>query len=441
MKILLVEDEKILRISLDNTLKNAGYAVLPCSSGAKAITALDNETFDVVLTDIRLPEKDGMEILHHIKSNFPDTKVIMMTAFGSVESAVDALKKGASDYLTKPFSQDELLLRLAKIKEYQTVVTENIKLKQQLDVKTKIIGNSPLFLTTMEKVKLAATGDHTILIEGESGSGKEMIVDYIHETSSRTEFPLIKVNCSALSENLFESELFGHEKGAFTGALKKNIGRFERANNGTLFLDDIDDLSLALQVNLLRAIQEGEIERVGGNKTIPVDVRIVAAAKISLREKMKSGEFRDDLFFRLNVVHISIPRLNDRIDDIPLLTAHFLEKHGSSHHITPAVMEKLKNYSWPGNVRELENVIIQMIALAQGDTLVASLLPSHIRNHESIQKQHVESSLKQTMAESEKNLIMDALEKCKWRQKDAAELLGVPRTTLRSKMDKFGLSD
>ncbi len=441
MKILLVEDEKILRISLDNTLKNAGYAVLPCSTGAKAITALDNETFDVVLTDIRLPEKDGMQILHHIQSNYPDTKVIMMTAFGSVESAVEALKKGASDYLTKPFSQDELLLRLSKIKEYQTVVSENIKLKQQLDAKTKIIGNSPLFLNTMDKVKLAATSDHTILIEGESGTGKEMIVDYIHETSSRVEFPLIKVNCSALSENLFESELFGHEKGAFTGALKKNIGRFERANNGTLFLDDIDDLSLGLQVNLLRAIQEGEIERVGGNKTIPVDVRIVAATKISLREKMKEGEFRDDLFFRLNVVHISLPRLNDRIDDIPLLTAHFLEKHGSNHHITPAVMEKLKNYSWPGNVRELENVIIQMIALAQGDTLVASLLPSHILNRESVQKQHIESSLKQTMAESEKNLIMDALEKCKWRQKDAAELLGIPRTTLRSKMDKLGLSE
>ena len=440
MKILLVEDEKILRISLNKTLQREGYAVYACDNGTKAISTLSRESFDIVLTDIRMPGKNGMDILNYIKSNHQDTKVIMMTAFGTIESAVDALKLGATDYLTKPFIQDELLYKLAKIRDYHSIESENKALKHKLSLSTKIVGNSSLFQETIEKAKLSATSNHTVLIEGKSGTGKELIVDLIHELSDRAQEPLIKVNCSALSESLFESELFGHEKGAFTGAVKQNIGRFERANSGTLFIDDIDDLPMALQVKLLRVIQESEIERVGGGAIIPIDVRVIAATKVALRKKMEAGEFREDLFYRLNVVHITVPPLKDRQEDIPLLVAHFLEKHGSNHHITSEVMTKLKTYRWPGNVRELENVIVQMIALTPGDTLVASLMPTHLRNTKSIPQKKADLTLKETMAESEKIIIINALEKCKWRQKDAADLLGIPRTTLRSKMERFGLT-
>ncbi|MBC8344697.1 MAG: sigma-54-dependent Fis family transcriptional regulator [Candidatus Marinimicrobia bacterium] len=439
MKILLVEDEKILRISLDKTLQREGYAVFACDCGSKAISALGRESFDIVLTDLRMPGKSGMDVLKYVKREQSNIKVIMMTAFGTVESAVDALKLGAIDYLTKPFTQDELLHKLATIRDYHSIESENKALRHKLSLSTKVVGNSPLFQETIEKVKLTATSSHTILIEGKSGTGKELIVDLIHELSDRAQEPLVKVNCSALSESLFESELFGHEKGAFTGALKQNIGRFERANGGTLFIDDIDDLPLSLQVKLLRVIQENEIERVGGAVTIPIDVRVVAATKVDLRKKMEDGDFREDLFYRLNVVHITVPTLKDRQEDIPLLVAHFLEKHGSNHHITSAVMAQLNKYGWPGNVRELENVIVQMIALSPGDTLVASLLPGHFKKPQSIQKKDSKSSLKEKITKSEKTLIIAALEKSYWRQKDAAHILGIPRTTLRSKMEKFGL--
>ncbi|MBT3300619.1 MAG: sigma-54-dependent Fis family transcriptional regulator [Candidatus Marinimicrobia bacterium] len=439
MKILLIEDEKILRISLSKTLQRAGYAVYPCDDGGKAISILGKEIFDLVLTDIRLPGKSGLDILKHIQKKHPNIKVIMMTAFGSVESAVGALKMGASDYLTKPFSQEELLHKLATIRDYQFIEKENIELKQKLNLSKKIIGNSPPFLNLIEKVSLTASSDHSILIEGESGTGKELIVDLIHEMSDRSKQPLIKVNCAALSESLFESELFGHEKGAFTGALKQNIGRFERANGGTLFIDDIDDLPMSLQVKLLRVIQENEIERVGGDKTISIDVRILAATKVNLQKKMEDGAFRDDLFYRLNVVHLPVPSLRDRPNDIPLLAAHFIGKHGSGHHITPAVMNLLQSYPWPGNVRELENAVIQMIALSQGDTLVASLLPKYLQEQKNHKPNPIDSSLSQTISSSEKTLIKEALEKCKWRQTDAAKLLNLPRTTLRSKMKKYGL--
>jgi DNA-binding NtrC family response regulator len=439
MKILLIEDEKILRISLSKMLQKAGYAVFPCENGLKAIDILEKEMFDLVLTDIRLPGKSGMDILKYIQKNYPNTKVILMTAFGSVESAVNALKVGASDYLTKPFSQEELLHKLATIRDYQSIKKENIELKQKLNLSKKIIGNSPVFLSLIEKINLTASSDHSILIEGESGTGKELIIDLIHEKSDRSKRPLIKVNCAALSESLFESELFGHEKGAFTGALKQNLGRFERANGGTLFIDDIDDLPLSLQVKLLRVIQENEIERVGGNKTISIDVRILAATKVNLQKQMEDGKFRDDLFYRLNVVHLLVPSLRNRSDDIPLLAAHFIKKHGSGHHITPAVMALLQSYHWPGNVRELENAIIQMIALSRGDTLVASLLPKYLQEQKKTKPNSDGSSLNQTISSSEKTIIKETLEKCRWQQTDAAKLLNIPRTTLRSKMKKYGL--
>jgi len=439
MKILLVEDEKILRISLDKTLRKAKFAVHSCDRGDTAISILQKETFDVILTDIRLPGSDGLEILQFVQKSLPTTKVILMTAFGSVESAVGALKMGAHDYLTKPFTQDELLHRLNQLRNLQSIIVENMSLREQLIDRQKLIGNSPKFLKVMDRTQLAAQGDHTVLIEGESGTGKELIVDMIHTLSDRREKPLIKINCSALPESLFESELFGYEKGAFTGATRQHIGRFERAKGGTLFLDDIDDLPKPLQVKLLRVIQEREIERIGGKKTIPVDFRLVAATKVDLRKMMEENIFRDDLFYRLNVITVDVPPLRNRKSDIPLLTAYFLEKHGKGHTVTRVVLQKLTEYSWPGNVRELENVIIQMIALTQGDTLTASLLPSQFVEQASSSKDSEISELNTAIAKSEKTMIVDALEQSKWRQNTAAKKLGIPRTTLRSKMKKYGL--
>jgi len=438
MRILLIEDEKILRVSLDKSLTKAGYTVSTCEDGSQALTNLAENKYDIVLTDIRLPNADGFEILDFISTNHPKTKVIMMTAYGSIEAAVNALKQGADDYITKPFTKEELLHRLAKIRDYQSVLDENKELKKELKIKRKIIGEAPVFIKTIEQVRLAASKDYTILIEGESGTGKELIMDLIHELSPRKNKPLIKINCSALPETLFESELFGHEKGSFTGALKKNIGRFERANGGTIFLDDIDDLPYSMQVKLLRVLQEREIERIGGNKIIPIDVRLIVATKVDLKKEMESGNFRNDLFYRINVVRIKMPLLKERKSDIPLLINHFLLKHGDQQSITPKVMNQLMNYDWPGNIRELENLIVQMIAISENKILNDDLLPAQFNNNISIDI-NANKSIATDLSNSEKIMINDALHKCKWNQKEAAKLLGIPRTTLRSKMKKYEL--
>jgi len=438
MKLLLIEDEKILRISLNKSLAKAGYLVSTCEDGKEAISNLKKNKYDIVLTDIRLPNADGFEILNFISTNHPKTKVIMMTAFGSIEAAVEALKQGADDYITKPFTIEELLHRLAKIRDYQSVLAENKKLKKKIKLNSKIIGEAPEFIKTIELVKLAAPKDYTILIEGESGTGKELIVNMIHNLSTRKKKPLIKVNCSALPETLFESELFGHEKGSFTGAVKQNIGRFERANGGTIFLDDIDDLSYPMQVKLLRVLQEREIERIGGDKTIPINIRLIVATKVDLKKEMESGNFRNDLFYRINVVRIKMPLLKERKSDIPLLVSHFLKKHGDRQKITPSLMDKLLEYNWPGNVRELENLIVQMIAISKSDMLDDDLLPNQF-NQSVITESANFDSLSTNISNSEKIMIKDALEKCKWSQKEAAKLLDIPRTTLRSKMKKYEL--
>jgi len=438
MKILLIEDEKILRVSLDKSLTKAGYIVSTCEDGSEALANLAENKYDIVLTDIRLPNADGFEILNFVSTNYPKTKVIMMTAFGSIEAAVDALKQGADDYITKPFTKDELLHRLAKIRDYQAVLDENKELKKELKIKREIIGEAPVFIKTIEQVRLAAPKDYTILIEGASGTGKELIVDLIHELSSRKKKPLVKVNCSALPETLFESELFGHEKGSFTGALKQNIGRFERANGGTIFLDDIDDLPYPMQVKLLRVLQEREIERVGGNKTIPIDIRLIVATKVDLQKEMELGNFRNDLFYRINVVGIKMRLLKERKSDIPLLVNHFILKHGDQQKITPEVMNRLMDYDWPGNIRELENLIVQMIAISKNNIIDDDLLPDQF-NRKIVNDMNNNKSLSTNLSNSEKSMINDALEKCKWRQKEAAKLLGIPRTTLRSKMKKYNL--
>lgn len=440
MKILLAEDEKILRVSLEKTLVNSGHRVVSCNDGTSAQEVLEEDVFDLVLTDLKMPGADGLEILRLVKDLTPGTSVILMTAHGTVESAVEALKLGAHDYLTKPFSQDELLHRIGQLENYALLQKENVRLKEELSRSEKLIGNSPSFLQVIESARMAAEGEHTILIRGESGTGKELLVDMIHDISLRKDRPLVKVNCSVLPESLFESELFGYEKGAFTGASKRHLGRFERAQDGTLFLDDIDDLPKSLQVKLLRAIEQREIERLGGMETIPVNVRVVVATKVDLRKEVEEGRFRDDLYYRLNVVTVHMPPLRERRSDIPLLAGHFLLKHGDNHKLTPRALEVLTEYDWPGNVRELENVIVQMIVLAEGTTLVASLLSPQLRRNKSALLTD-QKSLSEAVAYSEKAMILEALEKTRWRQKDAAEMLGIPRTTLRSKMEKYSLFD
>lgn len=440
MKILLAEDEKILRVSLEKTLVNSGHRVVSCSDGTGAQEVLEEDVFDLVLTDLKMPGADGLEILRLVMDRTPGTSVILMTAHGTVESAVEALKLGAHDYLTKPFSQDELLHRIGQLENYALLRKENVRLKEELSRSEKLIGNSPAFLQVIESARMAAEGEHTILIRGESGTGKELLVDMIHDISLRKDRPLVKVNCSVLPESLFESELFGYEKGAFTGASKRHLGRFERAQDGTLFLDDIDDLPKSLQVKLLRAIEQREIERLGGTEIIPVNVRVVVATKVDLRKEVDEGRFRDDLYYRLNVVTVHIPPLRERRPDIPLLAGHFLLKHGDNHKLTPRALEVLTEYDWPGNVRELENVIVQMIVLAEGTTLVASLLSPQLRGNKSALLTD-QKSLSEAVAYSEKAMILEALEKTRWRQKDAAKMLGIPRTTLRSKMEKYGLLD
>ena len=452
MKILLIEDEKIMRVTLQDAIRKKGYEVVSCETGAEGLEQFKRENFDVVVTDLKLPKISGMEVLKTVRETNNDTYVILMTAYGTVNSAVEALKIGAYDYLTKPFSHDELLLTLKKIEEHLNLVQENIRLKKEIQsskIKT-FIGNSPAAKKIFEIVETVADSDHTVLIQGESGTGKEVIANLLHYTSGRKNQPFIKVSCAALSESLLESELFGHVKGAFTGAIKDKKGRFERANGGTIFLDDVDDMPMSMQVKLLRVLQEKEIERVGGSKVIPIDVRVVCATKVDLQQKIKTGSFREDLYYRLNVIPIHIPPLRERKEDIPLLAEHFVKKHGVAkqiHSISPEAINILSQYDWPGNVRELENVIERMIALSKEKIIGEKELPDYLhrqtsRENDFINWHYLEDHflpLDKLTSRFEENLLRWALEKAGFNQTHAAELLGIRRSTLRSKLEKYDL--
>ncbi len=325
MKILLIEDEKITRITLTNTLRKEGYQVVNSETGRDGLDHFRREHFDVVITDLRLPKMNGLDILKAVKEISPDCFVIVITAYATVETAVEALKMGAYDYLTKPFSPDKLLSMLDHIRQLRLVMDENARLKAKLQhlEKKVIIGKSPDMRKLLETIKVVAKNDYTVLIQGESGTGKEMVARALHEYSPRREKPFVPINCAVIPESLLESELFGHEKGAFSGAIKRHIGYFERAHQGTLFIDDIDDFPLNLQVKLLRVLQEREFYRVGGSESIPVDVRIVCATKIDLQEKVRQNLFREDLYYRLNIIPLKIPPLRERKEDILPLVEHF----------------------------------------------------------------------------------------------------------------------
>ncbi len=446
LNILLIEDEHINRITLQKLIEHAGYQVDAVDTGTKGMEAINQKKWDVVLTDLRLPGADGLEILDEVKRISPETQVLIMTAFATVENALSALKKGAFDYLTKPFDPEELFHHLERIKGIKELSAENQALKAslaELKVAPDLIGKSQVMQELFDKVKMVADSEHTVLIEGASGTGKEKIANAVQSLSLRKGEPFIKINCSALSESLFESEMFGHEKGAFTGAVKRSLGRFERAKGGTIFLDDIDDLSLRLQTKLLRVIQEGEIERVGGADVIKVDVRLIAATKVDLKILVKSGKFREDLFYRLNVIKLLIPTLNQRRTDIPLLSHYFLSKANPEKQLSPDLQNYLADQEWPGNVRELEHLILQMSIFSRQDLIDLSDLPESYRNQDSTGQQKDDSNASLTMRIQ--MFEADILSKCMQthgdNQQKVADALGIPRTTLRSKLMKHGMLD
>jgi len=372
--ILVAEDKVSMSEMLEQALEGAGYGVLVAHTGAQAIKMIRENKIDLILTDLKMPRKSGMEVLQAAREESPPIPAILMTAFGSIELAVEAMRFGAYDFVTKPFDMEHLLVKISQALESERLSTEYMLLKEEFSSKLgfpRILGKSPAMAEAAAKVQKVAPARTTVLLLGESGTGKELFARAIHQLSPRGQHPFVAVNCAAIPGNLLESELFGHEKGSFTGADQRRIGKFELANRGTLFLDEIGEMDQVLQAKLLRVLQEGEVERVGGTYPIPVDVRVLAASNRDLHAAVAEKTFREDLFYRLNVLPICIPPLRERVDDIPLLVEHFVAKYGRElgcpeKHVGPSVLETLKNHHWKGNVRELENTIERAMILCEG---------------------------------------------------------------------------
>ncbi|MDY0081776.1 MAG: sigma-54 dependent transcriptional regulator [Ignavibacteriaceae bacterium] len=446
MKILLAEDEKITRKSLTDILTAEKYEVVSFGNGSQAYESLKKNDFDVIITDIRLPGMNGIDILKNAKELNPKIIVIIITAYASVETAIEALKFGAYDYLIKPFSPEQLLSALKHIEQLKLVLSENEKLKNRIALleDKAIIGSSEKVKSFMDTIKTIAPQDYTVLIRGESGTGKELCARTIHNFSARRNKNFIAINCAVIPETLIESELFGHEKGAFTGAIKKHIGYFEKANEGTLFIDDIDDLPYNMQVKLLRVLQEKEISRVGSTESIPIDVRIICASKVDLKQKVEEKQFREDLYYRLNIIPILLPTLRERKEDIPELLIHFLKKHGGEDKIqflTNDIYLTLQKYNWPGNIRELENITERIIALSPDNFINQAVFEPLINSSHNTEQdknafKHYEN-YDQYISNKEKEIINWALERAANNVTAAAKILRIPRTTLRSKMEKL----
>jgi DNA-binding NtrC family response regulator len=449
-RILIMDDEAQERSRIESFLRKKGYDAVGLGSVPEAIAALQKERYDVFLTDCNMPGVDALQTSDEARRINPDLAVIIMTAFGTIETAVRAIKAGAYEYLAKPVDLDQLALLIGRISERQDLIRENTELREQLVERYKFDGIASTSHAMEEVLNLAARvagSNATVLLRGESGTGKELIARAVHYRSTRADRPLIKVNCAALPETLLESELFGHEKGAFTGAASRRIGRFEAADGGTLFLDEIGDISPGVQVKLLRVLQEKEFERLGGNATIKVDVRLIAATNRDLEAAIRDGGFREDLYYRLNVVTISLPPLRDRKEDIPALLEHFLGKYGAENRreiagVTAEARERLMRYSYPGNVRELENIIERAVVLAKTGMITTADLPLHIRAAESEEKICVTKkgpSLTDTLETVERGLILEALKDGGGVQTRAAEKLGISERGLRYKLRKYGI--
>ncbi|MEK7359679.1 MAG: sigma-54 dependent transcriptional regulator [Planctomycetota bacterium] len=438
--VLLIEDDKIMRISLEDALKGAGYDVSSFETGTEALRAFKNNPFDVAVTDFRLPDLDGFDIIKEITKK-QDVPVIMMTAYGTIKDAVEAMKLGAFDYLTKPFALDELLLLIERALMIKGLKEENTRLKKDLNRcynGRNITGESAEIKKIFSLIDKVSASDATVLILGESGTGKELVATTIHYQSKRKDKPLIKVNCAALPEGLTESELFGHEKGAFTGAVRRKPGRFETADGGTIFLDEIADLPFSTQAKILRVIQERQFDRVGGTTTLTVDVRIIAASNRALEEEVKAGRFREDLFYRLNVIPIIMPPLRERREDILPLIEFFTDKYGSSlaKHVrfTKEAIDLLLAYDYPGNVRELENIVERCVTLSSSATIGKDDMPSFIVNGEQSGKG---LRLSDVASDAERNHIIKVLKATLGNKTKAAYLLGISRKTLWERLNTY----
>ncbi|MBI5136138.1 MAG: sigma-54-dependent Fis family transcriptional regulator [Nitrospirae bacterium] len=453
--ILVVDDDDSVRESLTYLLEGAGYQVVPAASGEEALKLVDSAPFSLFLTDLKMPGLDGIDLIDRIRERQPGLNGIVLTGHGSVDSAVAAMKSGAYDYIAKPFDVDELLITVARAIEFGSLKRENFTLKRTLRDKYRfgnMIGASEASHKVYRIIERVADTDSTVLITGESGTGKELVARTLHFNSQRRERPLIPINCGAIPEHLLESELFGHERGAFTGAAATRIGRFESAHGGTLFLDEIGEMHPTLQVKLLRAIQEREFTRVGGNKPIRVDVRIIAATNQNLEQQVREKKFREDLFYRLNVIPIEVPPLRERRDDVALLVDHFLRrfnegKGARTTGFSDEALALLTAYDWPGNIRELENTVERLVILEGGCMIGPEALPEKIgqRNVTAAMGRVVLPddglNFDATVAEFEDALILQALERSKWVKNRAAQLLGLNRTTLVEKIKKKGLED
>ncbi len=451
--ILIIDDEKNYLLILETLLLDAEYNVTAINDPETALTFLEESEVDVVITDMKMPRLTGRDVLERIKKNWPHIPVLIMTAFGSIESAVEVMKYGAFDYITKPFANDELLLSLHNAVDLATTHRQYRLLQEAMEIRYgthQIIGRSRAIRDVFTMIDRAAPSRSTVLITGESGTGKELVARAIHVTSPRKEGPFISVNCMALNPGILESELFGHEKGSFTGAVAMRRGRFEQANGGTLFLDEIGELTPDLQVKLLRVLQEKRFERVGGDEQIEVDIRVVAATNKSLLQLVESGQFREDLFYRLNVVEIHLPPLRERREDIPLLLAHFAASFAQENEIQPktfnsGALNYLMAYEWPGNIRQLQNIVERCTVLVQSEVIDVENLPPEIRDEEAQYKSAVDLlpvqlDLADTLEKIEAALVRRALVRTDFVQVKAAEILGISKSLLQYKLKKYSIA-
>lgn len=446
LNICVVDDEEILRITIAGDLQDAGHNVIDFESPVKALEYVKHHPeVDIVITDIKMPQMDGVELLRKVKEVHPEICVIIMTAYGTVKSAVKAIKLGAFDYITKPFEPVELSNLIDKIAEINCLRKRNIEFKKHFKNKYELksyYGESESVKKIKENIKLVSASDATVLITGETGTGKELIANIIHYHSNRSNKPLIKVSCAVLSKDIFESELFGHVKGAFTGADKERTGRFEESDGGTIYLDDIDDIPMELQVKLLRVLQENEIEKVGSNRTIKIDVRVIASTKADLNKLVEEGKFRKDLYYRLNIFPIALPALRERKNDIPILFDSFLSdfSNGRKFTVDEEIYSLLKNYSWPGNTRELKNLVERLLILTRDNNISKDILPAEFQTAEKLSHSAGDgNNLVEIVNNVEITSIKNALTSSDGNKNKAAEILGIPVSTLRSKMEKYGL--
>lgn len=456
-RVLIVDDDRNTRDGLERALRSH-YQVTTAESGERALALLSETEADILLSDVRMPGMDGIVLMQRAQARQPGLVPILLTAYGNVEIAVEAMKAGAYDFLMKPVNLDHLDMLLQRALRSRDMETENQQLREQLDEKfglENLVGTSPAMQDLFTVIRQAAPTQATVLVQGESGTGKELVAHAIHRLSTRVQGPFVAVHCAALSDTLLESELFGHEKGAFTGAVARRKGRFEMADGGTLFLDEISEISASVQVKLLRVLEERCFERVGGDKPVDVDIRLIAATNRSLRDWVEQGHFREDLFFRLDVVNITLPPLRDRLDDIPILCSHFIKEFAEKNKktmegITSDAINMLTEYAWPGNVRELRNTMEKMVVLSRTDRLTARDIPTHIRQEAkrtgtplstvSGRSSAVEMS-GASLADTERAMIFKALDQAGGNRTKAAEVLGISRRTLHRKLRQYETDD